>query len=295
MRKFLLNILLFFAIIAIVDCVIGLTGDYLQSHAKGGDTRILNDFVMKDKHDVVIFGSSRAHHHYDTPFISDVLGVDVYNAGYDGNGVILAYGLMNLVLERYAPQLIIYDIEPAFDIIEYSGDNNHKRYISKLKPYYRHPGVEDIIREVSTEEWIKIHSGMLRYNSQIVTIAVDNLKKPSEALNGYQPSKGEYNGKPSNANYNTVVDGFKLEYIEKMIELAQTKSVSIMFVASPKYTLATSGELKVVKEICLKRNVAFIDYYNDSEFMLHKEWFKEPMHLNAKGAKVFSTRLIDDI
>ena len=68
MKKYITNILLFFAIVAMIDLCIGYFGDYLQAHAKGGVTMRINDIAMKDCHDVVVLGSSRAHHHYDTPF-----------------------------------------------------------------------------------------------------------------------------------------------------------------------------------------------------------------------------------
>ena len=147
MRKFLINVLVFWGLVFIVDFFTMKLGNYLQGNAKGGYTKRTNDLIMKDCHDVLIMGSSRAHHHYDTPYLSDSLGVDVYNAGYDGNGVILAYGILELVLERYQPKLIILDIEPSFDIIKYSGDKNCIRYINYLKPYFNHDVVDKVIPE----------------------------------------------------------------------------------------------------------------------------------------------------
>lgn len=169
MKKYIINILFFFAIIAVIDFNVGLVGEYLQSHAKGGPTRETNDLVMVDQHDVLIFGSSRCKNHYDTPFISDTLGLDVYNAGYDGNGVVLSYGLLSLILERYQPKLVLLDVEPAFDIEVYEGDNNHRRYLRPLKPYYKNTIVSTIIKNVSVEEWYKSLSGMMRYNTEIST------------------------------------------------------------------------------------------------------------------------------
>ncbi len=97
MKKYIVHILIFFTIVAVIDISVGLAGDYLVSHVKSGDAKRTNDLAMVDKHDVLILGSSRARHHYDTPFLSDTLGLDVYNAGYDGNGVVLAYGLLEMI------------------------------------------------------------------------------------------------------------------------------------------------------------------------------------------------------
>ncbi len=290
MKKYIINILVFFVIVAAIDRSVGFAGDYLQSHAKGGPTRELNDLVMVDQHDVLIFGSSRCKNHYDTPLISDVLGLDVYNAGYDGNGVVLSYGLLSLILERYQPKLVLLDVEPAFDINVYANDDNHKRYIRSLKPYYKNPVVGTIIKEVSTEEWYKAHSGMMRYNTEIINKGKDIVRALPKAGHGYVALEGELSYEPEKKGYDSEaqIDGFKLECLENMILLAKSKDVPIAIIASPKYGRSSSEELVPAFEICRKHQVPILDYYTDSLFMQHREWFKEAMHLNSTGAREYA-------
>ena len=296
MKRYIVNILLFFLIIAAIDFAIGKLGDYLQTHAKCGETRSINDLVLKDCHDIVILGSSRAHHHYDTPFLSDTLGLDVYNAGYDGNGVVLAYGLLEMILNRYRPKLIIYDVEPAFDIYVYNNDNQHKRYISLLKPYYKNDVVGNVIKDVSIEEWYKVHSGLLRYNSNLVSKVVDNFFSRSLFPKGYHPLVGQYTSEPDTSNTKTPrIDMFKLQYVDKLLQLAKSHDVPLIVVASPKYGANSSDIIYPVIEICNKHNVPFLDYYADVTFIKHKELFKEPMHLNQEGARLFSETIIEEI
>lgn len=296
MKSYILKILLFFAIVAGMDVCIGRLGDYLQSHAKSGNAKRINDIVAKDCHDIVILGSSRAHHTYDAPYLSDTLGVDVYNAGYDGNGVVLAYGLLSMILERYDPALVVYDVEPAFDINVYEPDNNNKRYINALKPYYWDVNVARIIKDVSTEEWCKVHVGLMRYNSSLISMAVDNVKSKGKDLKGYEPLDGIY-VKETNKKEDEerTLDSFKLAYVEKLILLAQSKQIPIVFIASPKYGMISSESLEPIKDICTKTCVPFLDYYADTAFVQHKELFKEPMHLNKDGARLFSERIIKEI
>ena len=298
MKRYILNILLFFSIVVAIDFCIGLIGDYLQANAKGGDTRKLNDLVMNDRHDIIILGSSRARHHYDTPYLSDTLGLDVYNAGYDGNGVVLAYGLLDMILARYQPKLVIFDVEPSFDISVYSGDNNHKRYISLLKPYYSKSRVREVIKDVSYEEWYKVHFGMLRYNSSLISLIADYLRSDNRSVPdyGYEPLVGCYDGEPRiSTGINDPEDSFKLKYIGELIDLAQSHDVPIVFVASPQYGKNLSSVLQPAAEICKEKNVAFLNYYEDSTFMKHKDWFKEPMHLNFEGARLFSSVIVEMI
>lgn len=296
MKKYITNILIFFVIICTIDICIGKVGDYLQSHAKGGDTKVFDDLVMKDKHNILILGSSRAHHHYDAPYMSEVLGVDVYNAGYDGNGVVLSYGILSMIVERYNPKLVVFDVEPTFDIYEYKGDNNNKRYIKNLKPYFRNSNIGNIITNVSMEEWYKAHSGMMRYNTSIVQKVLDYYRMNKSSNHGYVPLYGEYTGdvnKPEDTD--ATIDSLKLEFFEELLDITGNNNVKIMVVASPRYGSDNSDVLNPLFDICKKNKVQILDYYADDEFMQHKEWFKEPMHLNNVGAKIFSSIVCEEI
>ena len=293
MKRFIIKVIVFFAIVGGIDVCVGFAGDYFQSHAKGGETRKINDLAMVDKPDILIMGSSRARHHYDAPFMSDSLGMNVYNAGVDGNGVVLAYGLLSLVLERYQPKLIVFDVEPSFDINKYDGDNGNKRYLTPIKPYYHHKGVEKVIKDISTEEWYKNHSGMIRFNTTIITKALDHFRGGAIVDNGYAPMNGVYEGEvPIRSGTSPGIDFLKTQYVEDFIQMARAKSVPIVFVASPKYGALSSEELQPAIDICDKYNVAFLDFYADSFFMQQKELFVEPMHLNSKGARIFTSMLL---
>ena len=297
MKKYVVRILVFFAIVVVIDICVGFAGYYLQTHAKGGSTKQFNDLVMNDSHDVLILGSSRASHHYDTPFLSDTLGLDIYNAGYDGNGVILANGILELLLKHSHPKLILLDIEPSFDIIVYDKDNNHKRYIADLKPYYRYPEIGRIIKDVSEEEWYKVHSGMMRYNTDIIKMTIDNIMKRENPQKGYVPLSGAMLNEPAIGLQSgpNETDTFKLKYVSHIIDVAQSNDIPIALVASPKYTKAGASVLEPVIEICERESVPFLNYYNHPDFMTHKEWFKEKMHLNSAGARVFSRMISGEI
>ena len=290
MKQFICNILVFFTIIAFIDCGISALGSYLQGHAKGGSTKKLDDLVMKDEHDVIIFGSSRAVVHYDTPFLSDTLGIDVYNAGYAGNGVVLSVGLLDMILERYQPKLVVFDVEPAFDIYEYAEDNHHVRYLKYLKPYYNKSGIPKIIEDVSMEEWYKAQSGLIRYNTEIIPRVVDNVINRGMDPCGYIPIKGAMTEEPQSdkTSEHSELDPLKLNYLQKLVTLCKSNNVPLVFIASPKYGKKSSDDIQPAKEIAARNNVPFLDYYTDEFFLNHKEWFKEPMHLNEVGAREFS-------
>lgn len=294
MNKFLAGIFGLVGIIVLIDMGVGKAGDYLQTHPRGGVTRRTNDLVQKECHDIVVFGSSRAHHHYDTPFLSDTLEMDVYNAGYNGNGVVLAYGLLEMILERYLPKLIILDMEPSFDLLVYSADGDNVRYISTLKPYFRHPVIGEMIRSISTEEWYKVHSGMLRYNSCLAEMGVDFLSGHGREPKGFSPLKDVYSQPVSPRVDEGTIDSLKFGYMEKFIRAAQKKSVPLVLVASPKLGIHDASVLTPAKELCEQFGIPFVDYYAASDFQ-NPAFFADPIHMNDKGARLFSERLVHDL
>lgn len=296
MKRFLSLIVLFFAVAFAIDATIGFGGDYLLKHTKGGQTKMFNDLVMKDNHEVLILGSSRALHHYDTPFLSDSLGLDVYNAGFKGQGIILAEGILEMALKHSEPKLVLFDVVPQFDIYEFLDDDNHRRYLGLLKPYFRVSEIGRLFKDISMEEWYKVHSGMFRYNTSLLTMLSDFLRARPCSNSGYVPLSGIMQVASEDAITQVFIcDSLKIRYLERMILLSLSKNISVAMVASPQYGTFDSSIYNPAKELCSRYNVPFLDYYASEPFASHKEWFQEPVHLNATGARRFSEMLIKDI
>lgn len=194
-----------------------------------------------------------------------------------------------MILNRYSPRLVVFDVEPSFDIYEYAEDNNHVRYLKYLKPYYNQLGISDIFKDVSDEEWYKAHSGLIRYNTEIIPRVVDNIFNRGMDPCGFTSGKGSMTEEPQTSPQGQrVIDPFKLNYINKLISLCKDKSVSLVFISSPKYGATDSDILQPAKDIAMQNEVPFLDFYSDSRFVFHKEWFSEPMHLNGDGAREYS-------
>jgi hypothetical protein len=297
MKKYIGHIVLFFAIVLAIDFGFGKACDYLNAHAKGGATKQMYDLCMKDQYDILIMGSSRAHHHYIPQIIEDSLGMSCYNAGHDGNGIILMYGIYQMILNRYQPKLIIYDVEQAFDLYEYKPDNKCTRYLAEQKPYYNQPGIGQIFKDVAKEEYYKTYSGLCRYNSVSIPLLIDYFTTRPMDSKGYSPLCEEMMKEPEKEGRTEklVIDSLKFNYIKKLIKDATEKEIPLFVVVSPKYGAENSNTFQPVKEICDTYNIPVLDYYADYQFMMHKEWFEEPMHLNDKGAEVFTRRLVGDI
>ena len=89
MKKYLIKIFFYFIAIAVLDFVFGQACQYMNDHSKGGGIKSRYYVCKESTEDVLIFGSSRAKHHYVPDVIEDSLKVSCYNTGEDGNGIIL--------------------------------------------------------------------------------------------------------------------------------------------------------------------------------------------------------------
>lgn len=289
MKKYLLYILLFFGIVALVDFGFGFTCEYLQNHAKGGTMKSICQTAKVQTSAIIILGSSRAHHHYVPSVISDVKGMTAYNGGVDGNGIVLASGLYDLIEERYTPKVIFYDVEPSFDINVYAEDGNNNRYIGHLRPYFQDHRIKQILFRIDPSECFKNLSAMFRYNAKIVDLLKDQVVMSDYTTDGYAPLYGIMKKTPEvriNGN-RPIQDTLKLNMMEEFISRLSQSKTKLIMVASPKYGAKSSEVFDPIKELCARYGVEFWDYYAEPEFQ-RIDYFKESMHLNDKGARAFS-------
>lgn len=286
MRKFLILIALFFGVVAVVDVLFGIACDYLNSHAKAGDTDNHYNITMSQTEPVLIMGSSRAIHHYDPAILEDSLGMGVYNCGVDGNGILFQYGRLSLILERYRPRLIIYDAINSFDI---SRDDAQKN-LGWLRRWYGHNSIDSLLEDMSAFELLKLKSSLYRYNGSFMQMLSDNIHPQQEiAYHGFKPLRGIINYEPKKEE-EPIAEWLplKLKYFQKFIETCRANDIGIVMVYSPWYNKTSSETYARLTELCVANDIPVIDYYGGGEFNESRELFKDASHLNENGAALFS-------
>mgnify|MGYP002625715939 FL=1 len=297
MKKFLLRIAIFFAILFIIDRVAGYTFSYMSKHSKGGYVGHHNYITDGVHEDILIFGSSRAIHHYNPQILVDSLGLSCYNCGQDGNGILLYYGWWQIIKEHYKPKIIIYDIATSFDL--HVGEDNHK-YLGWLKESYERANIREIFDAVDKTEKYKMMSQMYRYNSKFHQIAADFVY-PLYVVkaNGFLPLQGEVDTmRIKKKNDSAPVkkakfDPLKIEYLNKFID--ETDSVKLIFTVSPMWYGINPEHLSAIKDICQQRDIPFVDFSNDPKYVHNNVYFKDGSHLNARGADEFTRDLIREL
>lgn len=298
MKKFLLFLLkvgLYFLALIIVDRALGGLFAYMGEHSKGGYVGHHVYVTDKTNEDILVFGSSRAIHHYNPQIITDSLGMTCYNCGQDGNGIVLFYGLWQMIKERYQPKMIIYDVSTDFDLFE--GESNQK-YLGWLRMDYDRPGVKQIFSIIDSTEKYKMMSMLYRYNSKFMQNLTDYVH-PIFGIegNGFLPLDGEMDRmkirEEKGEKLARQVDSIKLSFISKLIE--ESKGIELMFVASPTWYGSDVRDYQSIKEICDSKGVRFIDFSDAEKYVHNNQWFKDGTHLNARGADEFTRDLISVI
>lgn len=285
MKKYLIKIALFFVAVAIVDVLFGIACQYMNDHSKGGGIKSRYYVCKESNEDVLIFGSSRAKHHYVPDIIEDSLGVTCYNTGEDGNGIILSYGFLKMITQRYSPKLIIYDVT-TFDMHE---DDNMK-YVDLMKPFYYEPGIDSIFWEVNPKSRYMMLSNLYRYNTTCLRVIGNFIHPMTNYPKGYSALFDVMDYEPIiKEEPQKEVDLLKIKYFEDFVKMTKNNNIQLVCCVSPIYKAFSNEDYYGhIKQICEKYEIPFLYYEAEATIIEEKSYFKDRTHLNDSGASLYS-------
>ena len=305
-----LKIVLFILIITITDKVFGLILRKLYFSQTAGQNYSLSYVLSQCNSDIIIFGNSRAQHHYDSRIISAALKMSCYNAGQDGgHSIILPYAEIKSITKRYSPKIIILEFFPT-GIVHYEGDYDR---LSILLPYYKdYPEIRPLILLRGPYERIKLLSSIYPFNSDIVNIIGFNTKTSAaqkKDFDGYIPltevlNANLINARPEILNQliigtKSVVDTNMVNALENIISICRGKNITLFIINSPVFHEANESISpafpveKISLDIIHLNQVNYFDFSDNPVFVGHPEWFADKAHLNEQGASVFSNMVSD--
>jgi hypothetical protein len=265
---------------------------YSQTSGKFYRTTAIVDRTTAD---VLIFGSSRAIHHYDSRVFESELGMSTFNAGSRGQDMIYTYAILKSALKRYTPKLVILNIDTRLFNLEGKFER-----LADLAPYYRsHEELRTIIERRSKFENVKLLSTVYQYNSTLLHI-INYALFPQIDYDGFFPLKGVAEIKGVNllpVNGDLLVDNDYLFYYQSFLDDCQKAGVQIIVTLSPSL-IATAKEpqaMQVAMENAKTRNIPIMDYSQDQRFINHSEFYADTAHLNESGAQFFSRIFINDL
>ena len=296
MKRFIIKIVVFFLIIAVIDKIGGRVIKYFNSHCQYGEAFTREYVTSHCTEDMIIMGSSRGFHHYDSQIMSDSLKLSCFNCAYEGFGILNMYGRYLLMTRKHTPKFLVYDVFPKYDIY-----NDNSEYIGSLegmKPYVDEPQIMSIFNDIVPLERYKLESSLYRYNKTVYLLYVLTRSKwPSPKL-GYSPLDGKmaYEPEPYVAEYtNQQPDSVKMKYMRKLIHEARRKGTKIIFCISPRYGATPNSDLDPIIKLAKEENVPLLNHYTDKRFTTKKEFFEDSFHLNRIGATAYTKMIVGEI
>lgn len=303
---FCLKVIVFVLLLFLVDRGIGSVFVAMKDHGLkiNSENMWLKTAFVVEKVDaeVLIIGSSKASHHYVPAIIADSLQMTVYNCGQDGCFFLYQNCIINMVLDRYKPQMIFWDLQPEC----FSRGDNMQEYqnLRYLSPYYgKNHWVTMYVNGEGKTMSIKMCSKMFAYNSKIFNYVFPLLAKSSKTERGYIPLPVDGYDYPvlardfnDTSTYFLCDDKFKL--LDRTMERCQIEGVKLNLFVSPKYDIkseAYNQALQGIQCMAQKYDIEYLDCSSNSIFMNDATLFKDVSHLNDKGARVFTEFILRKI
>lgn len=296
MKKLFLKLFLFALLFVVLDRAVGITLSVLVSKARGGDTARNTEIADHTTADIILLGSSRCVHHYDPRIFTDSLGLTCYNAGRDGNGILMLYPYYRMLSSRYRPKLIVYDICTTFDLSQ----DDHTRYLEWLRQFYGRPAVDSVVWDINPSERYKMLSKAYQYNGKGLQIVSDAVHPLQDDILGYRPLFGDMTGQtvspPEPPASPKEIDPLKAKYLNRLVQGCKQQGTKLVFFVSPSYgqTARTEYYAALVR-FCRRNDVPLFYHENDRGYVFNPKLFKDAAHLNEAGAQRYTRQVIREI
>jgi hypothetical protein len=255
---------------------------------------------------LLICGSSRARHHYDTDTLSARLGLEAWNFGRDGQfDAYYPFGVAALVLRHYTPRVWILEVEDMT-----IGGPDHMASLNVLLPYAnQNPAVAELVNRRSRYERLKRLSRIYPYNSLVLALYDWRATAEIGSRRGYGPLDGQLApedtvAEPASAGElrAPAPNSLKLRYLKAMVDSLERRGVSVLAVRGPEFAragldLERERAEKARLEAALRLlGVPLLDFCRDACPELGEaRYFRDRTHLNRLGAGKFSALLADSI
>lgn len=294
MRAFIYKVLLFIFIVICVDFFIGFVFSNLFTKAKSGIAYKENYIFNKTNEPLLIFGSSRAEHHYVPEIISKESKIKSYNVGREGAGIFFHYAVLLSSLDRYTPKVIILDLD--YRDFYFTSNNFGPNAVKEAAPFYGKISKEfDSLLVRNYYDKFFYQSNLFKFNKKffpIITGAIKNEKK----YDGYVPVSGVLNSVPKDSISEVyTVNKDLVDVTKEFILKAKKNNIKLIIVLSPSFKKLPKQFDKYISSLQTKYNIKVINHFKDTTFLNHPKYFRDIDHFNDKGAKLYSKIISKEI
>ena len=298
MKKVLHYILGIIICVAVTDIIIGICCKYYVNHYQlPGRYEPLDRLIKKVDADILLIGNSITLNSLDPRIIEDSLSLSCYNGGIIGQGIEFSETIIDCVLQRYTPKKIILGLRP-----EEVGENIGEGIYDVLRPYYKlgYPSIDNHFNNVSKSEYFLLKSNLYRYNTIWVRILLYMLLDKTEyPQNGFMPKEIPHKFPQINKRLfceQPSID--KLKCIERIVKNCKNKGVELSICFPPTLLLFPEDTIPCVRSveaICKRYRTPCLIDYNNKNFLKRPDLFYDNVHVNYKGASLYTMHIIKDL
>jgi hypothetical protein len=302
--RLLRRTLILLAILVVADRLIGAGLERMFYQQHHGDDAVTRYTLDSTKEDLLVFGSSRASHHYHTRMLEEALGVSVYNCGRDEMGISYTTAVLPLVYKRYTPKYLIVEVLPV-ELANQGRDVSERHVSTVLLPFaHKYPELWEAVAYAGKDEVYKSAiSKIYPYNSLIGAFIQNTYTHLGHKTDrGYEPLLNSIDSAHYTKSYwksfskSVGVDAVLAARFTAILDTAAQHGTKVFVMISPFYfaqDISQNESLRALKTICAQHGAGFMDWSFDPRFVRHPRIFNDDLHLNDSGARMY-TRIIAD-
>jgi hypothetical protein len=289
LKRFFKKFIILIVALVIIDSVIGEVFKHYYFKQSSGLLYRTTYSINDTRAQYLVFGSSRANHHYASPIFEKKLNATFYNCGRDGSGLMYSSAVISAVIARYNPKHVIIDLNPD------ELCNLEEGQLAPLLPYYQNPAIRPYLNYNSKFEKYKLLSKMYIYNSLLTNVIVGNLafnKSRLSDVDGYVPLDKVMDYSKRETYVEGKIINSRINLLNDILDKLNKKHIPVAVVISPLYiSFNTDLTASTIEKICQTYgNTKFFNYENDHEYDDYK-LYSDSYHLNQFGADKFSNDL----
>jgi hypothetical protein len=321
MKKFLKNIVIFFAISTMVLFLYAQFCEWFFLQRKFYPEESRRSWAMKQTnghYDYAILGSSRAEGAFDMILLDSLTHQSGINIASNGSGFVDNYLVLNKFLQNNNQIKTLY-LQVDNYSLDPEGNFSNAFHAFNFLPYWKEKTYQEAIKHYLTQKdillfnclpWMRFYV----YNKYFSPVEVGrrlmlSRKKSSKRMDqklranlvkpvGYGDSTRFFHSPHSDS---FSINPFDVAYLEKIVELAKEKNINIIAFTAPDFSAQrnrfvnysqTEIELtEILKRNKLKYIPNLFDQYENSDMML----FKDPEHLNNYGVWRYTQKFAQQI
>lgn len=298
-RSLIIKSVVFIALLMVGDYLIGNVYRQLENKAlEHSPNGMVTEYTMwKVNSDVVIIGASEARHSYVSSLIEQNIGLSVYNCGKESCRFYYQNAMINGILDRYSPKMIIWSITPDYLVTPSLKD---KDILSQLNPFCKeNEYCKQVLKTKSKYEPVKLKSNSYLFNSRLLPYLYKLLMPDYPMEGGYFPLEGSSRDlKIVDRHWNDRYDTTIKHVFENTINRCIMQGVDIVFVFTPRLDTGAYDDLVSYKELLstiTHYEIPLIDDLYHADTLMKSQLFWDNGHLNSDGALLFSTLLSKEI